>query len=192
MIRSIEGGVCALWLSLLPPARPSGCVPSACELFPASVNEVNTFSDAVLCDSIRDLVAAFSPLPKMSIKSRKTDGGQRSSVRFGAEKSATTRFRRVGAVAIRRIFDRVSELVASAVECAATEFCSRPSVAALGTSENLSEIVHDLVEALSLLQTMSKAHENRMATMESAQLKSSQGGDGGQSGCRPPNPQFPL
>ena len=48
------------------------------------------------------------------------------------------------------------------------------------------------MEALSLLQTLSKAHEYRMATMERPQLKSSQDRDGGQSGCRPPNPQFPL
>ena len=79
-----------------------------------------------------------------------------------------------------------------AVECAATEFCSRPSVASFGTSENFCEIVHDWVEALSLLQTMSKAHKNRMATMESAHLKSSQVENGGLCGCRPPNPQFPL
>ena len=99
-------------LCSLPPVPHGASLANACELFLASVNEVNTFSDVVLCDSIRDLVAAFSPLPKMSIKSRKMNGSQRGSVHFGAEKYAATRFWRVGAVAILRIFDRVSEPVA--------------------------------------------------------------------------------
>ena len=43
-----------------------------------------------LCDSIRALVAAFSPLPVMWIQSRNMVGGQRGSVRFGAKKSAAT------------------------------------------------------------------------------------------------------
>ena len=43
-----------------------------------------------LCDSIRVLVAAFSPLPVMWIQSRNMVGGQRGSVRFGAKKSAAT------------------------------------------------------------------------------------------------------
>ena len=58
-------------LCSLPPVPQGACLANACELFPASVNEVDTFSVAVLCDSIRDFMAAFSPLPKMSIKSQK-------------------------------------------------------------------------------------------------------------------------
>ena len=40
------------------------------------------------------------------------------------------------------------------------------------------EVASYLMEALSLLQMMSTAQENRMATMESAQLKSTQDGNG--------------
>ena len=54
------------------------------------------------------------------------------------------------------------------------------------------EVATDLMEALSLLQMLSTAHENRMATMDSAQLKSSQDENGEQSSHRQPYPQFPL
>ena len=126
-------------LCSLPPVPQGACFANACELFLASVYEVNTFSDAVFCNSFRDLVAAFSPLPEMSIKSEKSES-QRGSVRFGAEKFAATKFWRVESSIVCQslwldskqfrsqflhLLWRVSSSkFDSAVECAATEFCS--------------------------------------------------------------------
>ena len=132
----------------LPPGPHGALLAKSCELFPGLSEQSELFSDAVLCDSIRDVVAAFSPIPEMSIKSRRTNGIQRGSVRFGAEKSAATRFRQLRSQILHLLWRVPSSKIDPAVECAATEFSSRPSVAALGTRENLSEIVHNLVNAV--------------------------------------------
>ena len=61
--------------------------------------------------------------------------------------------------------------VVAEMEREAIEPCSQSSIA---LEADLCEIIHDLVDAPFRLQTMSKGHEIRMATIESTVLKTSQ------------------